>query len=266
MRGKVRPFWDRPDIEVDFLWYAVPPTNPAAPPSVFDTYVWEWRERYESGPVGTVYGTVKAYVGNVPGGAVGPLIGDAASWAGGLSYAAYTAGHYPDHPCWPVADVPSPARVTAVQYVAGVSGAGGRVFQRHDVGLQAGFRVSQRHGLSVSAGVSARVSQSLGVSVRTGAGISADQREGVLLSAPALSSVGQLGSVSTTVHGVGVSQSHAVSAGRPAQLVGQVSGVLLPTHTGGTVDQAEAIVSALGAVPGPPVSSPRRRRRKGQPP
>jgi microcystin-dependent protein len=92
--GKIAPFFDRPDVLIDFIWYSVPVDNPVGPATVFNDRFWEERDGfYPLGP-STVPGSLKVYRGPVFGPEVTPLIGSPDDWLTGLSYDVWQAGGY----------------------------------------------------------------------------------------------------------------------------------------------------------------------------
>jgi microcystin-dependent protein len=103
-KGLVSPFFDRPDIQLPFIWYAVPATNPTGPATVFGDRFWETRENFYPLSPSTVPGSLSVYRGPVPDGTLSDLVGSADDWVNGLSYATYLAGGYPGIPlCVPLA-------------------------------------------------------------------------------------------------------------------------------------------------------------------
>jgi hypothetical protein len=99
----MQPFFDRPDIQVPIIWYAVPPTREVGPPSFICDNWWDDREHFYPIGVGMVPNSMKPYFGPLPNQALGPLVGSAAEYFDGLSYAQYlSTGGSPSTPCFHV--------------------------------------------------------------------------------------------------------------------------------------------------------------------
>lgn len=91
-------------MQWDWLFYAVPETNPCVPETVFCDRFWDEREGWYNAGVGIVTGTTKPYFGPIPNRPVGQLIGTPDMWLNGLSYQTWLNGGYPSPvPCWPTA-------------------------------------------------------------------------------------------------------------------------------------------------------------------
>jgi hypothetical protein len=99
---RIKPFYDRPDIEIPYLFYRVPNTNPGDLLTVFTDRFWDEREHWFTSGVGVVYGSTKPYFGPLPNGDVTPLVADPSWFANGLSYAQWVSGGYPDDQCTPI--------------------------------------------------------------------------------------------------------------------------------------------------------------------
>jgi hypothetical protein len=84
------------------MFYAVPRTNPSAPPSAF------WPAFYEDEtlgwkPIGCDPQSVKVWLGDTPPTTFGPIVGTPADWMNGLSFADFLAGRYVNPvPCIPL--------------------------------------------------------------------------------------------------------------------------------------------------------------------
>jgi hypothetical protein len=127
--GLIRPFFDRPDIEIPVVWYAVPWSNGVGPVTTFPDRFYDAREHWLPPGVGTVPGSLRPYFGALPPQDLGPLIGTPDQWVNGLGYADYLAsGGSPATPCWTiVTDCPQcPDGVSADLYLFSAGwGAGG---------------------------------------------------------------------------------------------------------------------------------------------
>jgi hypothetical protein len=95
VQGLIRPFHDRLDIVVPYIWYPVPLTAPEGPVTVFTDRWYDDREHWVPPGVGVVPFSQKPYFGPVPDGTVLPLQGTPDQWVNGFSYADYLAGKYP---------------------------------------------------------------------------------------------------------------------------------------------------------------------------
>lgn len=98
MKGLIRPFYDRLDIEIPYIWYPIPEDAPGGPVTVFTDRWNDDKEHFWPFGVGVVPNSQKPYWGPLPSPALGPLVGDPSHWEFGFSYAAYLAGKYPVGP------------------------------------------------------------------------------------------------------------------------------------------------------------------------
>ncbi len=94
------PFADRLDIQIPWLFYAVPATNPGGIDTVFTDRFWDFRENWLPPGVGVVPGSMKIYEGAIPSGQLGPIYGTPDQWINGLDYDVWQAGGYAGTPCW----------------------------------------------------------------------------------------------------------------------------------------------------------------------
>jgi hypothetical protein len=92
--ARIFPFADAPTVPIPVVFYAVPAANPDGPATPFVDRFWDNREGWLPLGIGTDPTSFKPYFGVRPGAAVGPLVGSAAEWSGGLSYARYLQGLY----------------------------------------------------------------------------------------------------------------------------------------------------------------------------
>jgi len=100
---RLRPFYDRPDVEIPWLLYKVPYTNPCVPLTVFPTRFWDDREGYYPTGIGVVPNSYRPYFGPIPNRPLGPIVGTEDMWVNGLSYEVWQAGGYSDPVgCWPI--------------------------------------------------------------------------------------------------------------------------------------------------------------------
>lgn len=96
----MRFFRDHPEVQLPWLFYAVPPDpERQGPATVFCDRFWDEREFHLDPELGVVPGTTRPYFGPRPSGPVGALQGDPAWWAQGLDYNTYLAGGYPAADC-----------------------------------------------------------------------------------------------------------------------------------------------------------------------
>lgn len=140
----IRPFWDRLDITIPFIFYAVPDTNPDGPPTVFTDRFWDDRDHFYPDGVGVVPGSQKPYFGPVPPVTVGPLVGDLNSWIAGVSYADWTGGLIGSSPCWPLGPQPGPLRLRQKQRVRTVYPPQVRGLQKQAITLGSGASLRQK--------------------------------------------------------------------------------------------------------------------------
>lgn len=143
----IRPFYDRLDITVPFIFYSVPDTNPDGPATVFTDRFWDDRDHFYPDGVGVVPGSQKPYFGPVPAPTVGPLIGDPSWWVNGLSYAAFLAGAYGTSPCWPINPAPGAVRLRQEQRVETIYPPTIRALQRQAVNLGSGITLGQKQSV-----------------------------------------------------------------------------------------------------------------------
>jgi hypothetical protein len=102
-KGKIRPFRDRPDIERDYIWYAVPINTPwIGWPIVFTDRFWEAKENWKPPGVGTVPGTMKVLPGRPRIPPAGKPEGTPDQWLNGFLYSDYISGRLPVGTCIPV--------------------------------------------------------------------------------------------------------------------------------------------------------------------
>lgn len=114
----IRPFWDRLDIQIPYIWYAVPWTNPAGPTNVFTDRFWDQRDHWWNSGVGVVPNTQRPYFGKVPSGEITPLIGSRAQWVDGISHADFIAGRIPPGPlCVQIPDKVKVVRIRQAQAI-----------------------------------------------------------------------------------------------------------------------------------------------------
>jgi hypothetical protein len=92
----LKPFYDSPDVTIDWLFYAVPEENGYGPATIFTDRFWDDRENWLPAGPGVVPHSTKPYFGPVPGPELSDVGGSPDLWANGLSYATYLAGGYPD--------------------------------------------------------------------------------------------------------------------------------------------------------------------------
>jgi hypothetical protein len=182
---------------------------------VFTDRLWDHREHQYNAGVGTIDGKTVPYFGQLPDPAVRDLIGTPEQWAGGLSYADFSAGRLPLHPCWPVAPGIPPLRVRQKQ------------------------RVEVRYSTPV------RVSQVQGVGAATIGPALVDQKQSV--DGGILVGVNQLQAVELHVTPVAVDQVQSVDLGLALVAVDQVQSALGFTFPFGLgrVDQAQAVATLL---------------------
>ncbi len=105
----IRPFFNNLAIEIPFLLYAVPWTNPGGICTVFTDRFWDERENWIPPGVGTVPGSAKPWFGARPAPTVGPLEGTPDQWANGFDYDVYLAGGYSGscvQACFPITRAP----------------------------------------------------------------------------------------------------------------------------------------------------------------
>jgi hypothetical protein len=114
--GYIRPFFDRPDIRIQVVWYGVPDNAPAGPLTVFTDRFYDQLDGWVNLGVGTEVGSLTPYFGAVPAPGILPQIGTAADFVTGLSYADYLAGAVGDR-CF-VVDPPTQAvRMRQIEYI-----------------------------------------------------------------------------------------------------------------------------------------------------
>lgn len=92
--AKIRPFFNRLDVEIDVLFYAVDLTRPSGPPTVFTDRFWDTREGWTNYGVGLVQGSEKVYFGPAPTSPFGQAEGLADWWINGMDYNRWIAGGY----------------------------------------------------------------------------------------------------------------------------------------------------------------------------
>jgi len=115
---RIRPFHDRPDVEVPWIFYRTAPSAPDGPPTVFTDRFWDDRERFIPPGVGVVPGSLKPYWGPLPPTTVRPLVGSPVEWVEGLSYERWIANGYVDPiGCWPVVQPNTIARIRQAQSI-----------------------------------------------------------------------------------------------------------------------------------------------------
>lgn len=96
----IRPFFDRLDFTVPWLFYPANPSMVAGPDTVFFDPFWEDRDHYAPPGVGVVPNSVRPYFGVVPPAKLGPVVGTADQWVNGVSFADLAGGLLPNYPCW----------------------------------------------------------------------------------------------------------------------------------------------------------------------
>jgi len=130
----IRPFYNRLDVELPFLFYSVPLDNPAGPTTVFTDRFWDDREHWLPPSVGVVPNSMRPYWGPIPGPQVGPLQGDPNQWIAGFNYDDWIAGRL-GGTCIPLQMPTVKVKIGQVQGV-GVQGVvKGSIDQRQTVGL-----------------------------------------------------------------------------------------------------------------------------------
>jgi hypothetical protein len=228
----IRPFFDRPDVEVPFLFYKVPWTNPADLLTVFPDRFWDDRENYYPPGIGVVPNSLTPYFGPLPSPDVGPLVGDPAWWVQGLSYSAWQVGKYPDAACFPT-------------------------YGPHEYAM---VRIRQKQAVYLRSPLRLRIDQVQGIGVSSPATGSIDQVQGLGVSSPATGSIDQVqglnpGATGTIdqVQGLGVS-SPATGSIDQVQGIGQ-GAVLSIDQVQGidqgavlSIDQVQGIDQGAGSV------------------
>jgi hypothetical protein len=214
----VRPFFDRLDIEIPWLFYPVPQTFPVGPPTVFTDRFWDRRDGFYNAGVGVIVGTEKPYFGPVPTPQVGPLFGSADQWINGVSFADFSAGLLPLPPCVNLAAGVKIARIRQRQSVflgqpTPRRGAGLAQAQGASCGL-AGHFLRQAQTITGTTTLGADVKQAAQTSVVPALLAMAAQAQDVDV-VPALVALGeQSQSVNVTVAlASGVEQAQAVGTG-----------------------------------------------------
>jgi hypothetical protein len=151
----IRPFYDRLDVEIPFLFYAVPDSAPAGPDTVFTDRFWDDREHYFPPGVGVVPGSTRPYFGPLPPQRAGAIEGTPDQWVNGFSYAAWQQGAY-NGSCWPVYDNVKPFKIKQAQQFT--------VIQRKEA------RLDQVQAISLYPYIPARMDQAQAVAARGASG------------------------------------------------------------------------------------------------
>jgi len=76
----VRPFAERPDIKIPFLYYSGPLDRPTMPANVFGDRWWDVADGWKPIGPGIVPGTESYYSGPIPSGPMGERGGTDAEW------------------------------------------------------------------------------------------------------------------------------------------------------------------------------------------
>lgn len=91
---RIRPFPTRPAIEMDYLFYAVPWTNPGLLETCFTDRFWDHREHWIPPGIGTVPGSERRWSGAIPGPEVSELSDGPAVFTEGVDYDRWISGGY----------------------------------------------------------------------------------------------------------------------------------------------------------------------------
>jgi hypothetical protein len=105
-------------VQLPFVFYPVPWTNPAGPVTVFTDRFWDDREHWLPPGVGIVPFSMRPYFGPVPGPQVGVQQGTDDQWRSGLDYKTWIAGGYVGATCFRVPDVVISVRCKQAQQLS----------------------------------------------------------------------------------------------------------------------------------------------------
>jgi hypothetical protein len=98
------PFASRPDVKIDWLFYAVPIDRTEAINTVVTDRFFDDREHWFPPSVGVVPFSLRPYFGPVPpiNTPLSQQWGTAAEWLNGLDYQTWIEGGYSQTPCWDI--------------------------------------------------------------------------------------------------------------------------------------------------------------------
>jgi hypothetical protein len=233
----IRPFPSRLDIEVPFLFYAVPDTNAGGPYTVFTDRFWDWREHWYPSGVGTVPGTFKVYFGQTPGPAVTPMQGTPDQWENGIDYDTWLAGGYPATAfpaCTPVTQAKLRQQQTLIAYQA--QNASWDEVQSFQVNPAAGL-LAQVQSLQANP-LTSPLAQAQAIAVNPAAGLLA-QAQAIAVN-PAAGLLAQAQAIAVNRAAGLLSQAQAIATNPTAGLLAQAQAIAF-NPAQGELDQSQII-------------------------